>query len=203
MAAIKLEKGKIYGAVGYPMLMSISSGIELLGGLLSEKNFSTRDDDEYFNVYWDSCLTAYKSLYTKEICNVIRNLVRHGIAHTFLAKPDIYIKKGDPSVHFKYDRNGFWIDPVLFFEDFRRSYQEKFKPLINPETVQKRLNEMLQKYGLSSSALLSKIKKDMADLKTDLTASSTVTGNTGGFTGPAQSNTTSYFSGGMTSTPKG
>ena len=45
------------GACGYPLLMTVFSGIELLGALSSFRRFNDRDGRKYFRAYWRSIST--------------------------------------------------------------------------------------------------------------------------------------------------
>src|SRR5713226_2228254 len=83
------------GAMGYPIMVEIIAGMELLGALLMTDtiDFSTegKDGNNYFKNYWDNYFSyldptymAYRSLF--------RQLIRNGIAHNFVGKPGIFIR---------------------------------------------------------------------------------------------------------------
>ena len=52
MASIELPPGKEYGAVGYPMVMTALSGIEVLGVLTSRASFSPDNGAARFGEFW-------------------------------------------------------------------------------------------------------------------------------------------------------
>lgn len=60
MAKIKVRKNGKYGGVGYPMMATILSGMELLGSLLdpSRKNFNPLNGNHYFLNYWNNYFCA-------------------------------------------------------------------------------------------------------------------------------------------------
>ncbi|NTV41355.1 MAG: hypothetical protein HGA61_03730 [Candidatus Moranbacteria bacterium] len=66
MLKIKLEEGRNYGACGYPIMMTVLSGMELLGDLLSEKSIKPNSElgNENFLKFWDKyfckCNPKYK-----------------------------------------------------------------------------------------------------------------------------------------------
>jgi hypothetical protein len=46
------------GAVAWPMVISVLSGMELLGALLFDKPFNSNNGDTYFRHYWTHFLCA-------------------------------------------------------------------------------------------------------------------------------------------------
>ena len=52
MAPIRAAKGKRYGAVGYPMVMTVLSGIEILGVLTSRATFNPDNGAGRFSEFW-------------------------------------------------------------------------------------------------------------------------------------------------------
>jgi hypothetical protein len=165
MATLTVPAGQDDGAAGYPMISTTASGIELLGGLLSQQPFSTGNSsgNAYFLDYWNRCLSVTNSDY-QNLGELFRKLVRHGLAHTFLAKHGILVTKRNPAIHaptFKIDttRQELIIDCVDFYNDFKRSYQEHIQPVVfsgqsssltTKEAMQERLNEMVTLYEADS-----------------------------------------------------
>lgn len=131
MSKTKSKHKKGYGEAGYPMLMTILAGIELLGALLDPKKFNTYDGEEHFEYYWKHFFEKYNPAY-KGMCNLFRELIRDGLAHTFLAKPGIYVIKRHKKFHMTRDKNSgnMIVNSVQMYRDFKRSYFDEVKPLI-------------------------------------------------------------------------
>jgi hypothetical protein len=163
MIKIELDEPQVYGACGYPIIMSTLSGMELLGGLLSEKTFDSYAGDNYFANYWDNCLCKYDTKYKIEsIEKHIRKLIRHGLAHVSLTKPGIFITKNKPAIHWKFDQENkiLSVDVNEFFKDFRGSYNEIVKANENNKIImQARLIEMVSQYAKESNDFFNKIRK--------------------------------------------
>ena len=164
MADIKPSPGEQYGGVGYPMVASILSGMELLGGLLSLNAFDRDRGNTYSANYWDDYLSISCPRYAiPGLKELFRNLVRHGIAHTFLAKIGVWVTKNDAPNHLQYGnqgQNALVIDTVELFSDLKKSYLDLVKPIVfqnasrtraTKSTMQDRLNEMLTQYSNDSN----------------------------------------------------
>jgi hypothetical protein len=169
MSKIKLKKGQKFGGAGYPMVSAILAGMELLGGLLQEKPFSTQPSAgfDYFNNYWDNYLSATLPKY-RPFSTSVRKLVRHGIAHTYLTKTGVWLVKGNPSAHLEVilDSDNYYmiIDVQELFRDFAESYKLMVRPIvwdnqsrgiITKQTMQGRLKEMIEIYEIESNKALS------------------------------------------------
>lgn len=155
MSTIKPEDGEVYGGVGYPMIMTVCAGIELLGGLLTKKNFNKYDGDEYFINYWNSYLTETDPCYFG-YAKDIYELARHGIAHAFITKPGILItKQYSPlaKVGLNKHYNQVDIDCIKFYKDFEKSYIQLLKPKLESlqQVMQKNLDKMLTDYSKQST----------------------------------------------------
>jgi hypothetical protein len=185
IATLKALEGHDDGAAGYPMIATIMAGIELLGGLVSQSSFSNTAGNGYFLDYWNKCLAVTNADY-KNLGELFRKLIRHGLAHTFLAKHGILVTKRDPKIHaptFKVDRvrNELTIDCVDFYNDFKKSYYEHIQPLIfdgktstltDKATIQIRLNEMVALYqSESKEAFADYIKRTPESTSTTTTSS--------------------------------
>lgn len=169
MAKIKLGPSEEYGAAGYPMIAAVLSGMELLGGILSATSFDQSSGDVYFNDYWENYLSkCYPRYKISNLAPLFRNLVRHGLAHTFMAKVGILVTKGAPINHLKIDtkRQELWIDAVEFYQDFKQAYVSLVKPIVfgKPTNVlttkadmQNRLDEMIVAYSNDSARFFSQI----------------------------------------------
>lgn len=159
MAKIELDPSEQYGGAGYPMVASILSGMELIGGLLSTSAFIRTKGNCYFQDYWRNYLSKCCPRYNVPGLNsLFRNLVRHGLAHTFLTKMGILVTKNNASSHLAYEnqkQNILIIDAVEFYEDFKNSYLGLVKPIafqglssttVTKNSMQDRLDEMLNQY---------------------------------------------------------
>jgi len=180
MASLQCLPGCDAGAAVYPLLMTTLSGIELLGGLISQNKFDKYKNDEYFSNYWNKYLLKVDQQY-KGFEKLVRNLIRHGLAHTFLTKHGVLVVKY--SGHLK-SRSAIYldlinktvvVDCVKFCQDFKTSYQQYIRPVIfenintvsfSKDSVQQRLDEMNDLYSKES-------EKEFADyLKQEITYTS-------------------------------
>jgi len=186
MATLTVPNGQDDGAAGYPMISTTASGIELLGGLLSQQPISTGSSsgNGYFLDYWNKCLSVTNTDY-QNLGELFRKLVRHGLAHTFLAKPGILVTKRNPAIHaptFKVDitRQEMILDCVDFYNDFKRSYQEHILPIVfsgqtstltTKVAMQERLNEMATIYEADSKKSFTDYASRMPTQTTTITTS--------------------------------
>jgi hypothetical protein len=133
MSLIEEAPGETGGGLGYPMLATVVSGMELLGGILqTEKpyNDSSRNSQGYFNHFWFTYLVPYKKEYA-EYNEIVWKLVRHGVAHTYIAKAAITVTKGNKTAHLlTHGTNQLNIDCKEFYEDFLGSYKKLVEPKI-------------------------------------------------------------------------
>jgi hypothetical protein len=91
---------------------------------------------------------------------LVRNLIRHGLAHNFLTKPNILIyKKPINKVKFVDVENGLIsIDVEKFYFDFKNSYEKLIKNGIKDKSeMQKRLNSMIMEYSSQSDYFFKEI----------------------------------------------
>jgi hypothetical protein len=115
-------------------------------------------------------------------------LVRHGIAHTFLLKGRIGVLRKQPTLHYPRDAQGvLLIDAVQLGLDFVDSYESRFKPLSaqppQHATMESRLNEMEAAYQrqaathglvLGNAPLLSTVTSFTASATIGISAASVV-----------------------------
>jgi hypothetical protein len=131
MAAVELGEGEDKGALGYPMLATIASGMELLGGLLQTDHIYhdvASNSAGYFAHYWDNYLSKKTEAY-EPYRGTFWQLVRHGVAHTYIAKVGITVSKNLPEAHLiTHARNRLNIDCNELYKDFVASYLELAKP---------------------------------------------------------------------------
>lgn len=142
------------GAAAYPILLSVLSGIELLGALLmpSEKDYSYRQGNDYFIYYWDKYLANGQPVY-KNYGEIARQLIRNGLAHLFTTKSKIGVVRSRNGTHLTIDKEGqLIIDATQFYNDFKNSYLNKAKPRLldnakGTELAHKRLCEISKKHN--------------------------------------------------------
>lgn len=170
MMRIRLRKGQKIGGVAYPPLTSILAGMELLGGLLQKNTFVPRGaSTTYFNNYWDNFFIIPNPKY-KNYRDAFWQLIRNGIAHTYLTKTGVWVVRDKPRDHlnvFKDVTNYYLIiDVVEFFNDFVSSYTNYVRPIVyggilttlaSKVDMQQRLNEMIASYEAQSNSTLSNI----------------------------------------------
>lgn len=163
MAKIKLQSPATEGACGYPMVSGLLSGCELLGGLLSQREYSKNNGNVYFVDYWNNFLGSVEPKYkTANLAQTVYNLARHGINHTFVAKEGILVNKFSPNTHLVIDsvNSQLSLDATTFFEDFKKTYWQMVKPLLltpNKINMQDRLNEMAKEYISDSQIFFAKL----------------------------------------------
>jgi len=148
------QQGKDYGAVGYPLLISTIAGIELLGALTSTSTFDTNagTGKKHFEYFWEIYLYPMDESRAKAGKHIYQ-LVRHGLAHTFVVKGNINVVKNNIKCHLVKDADGgIYIDAVQLAVDLEEAYK-KFKTLlnltegpVNATTIKSRLNEIEKEY---------------------------------------------------------
>ncbi len=143
------------GAMGYSMMVITLAGMELLGNLLMPNTdpFKTDHSNDYFLNYWNNFFSSLYPAY-KGLGRLFRQLIRHGIAHSFVGKPGIFIikDKTTPSVSLDRERKVLCVNAVAFYRDFKNSYEKNVKTIIdgtakspptNIQTMQSRLDSMI------------------------------------------------------------
>ncbi len=164
MAKITLPTGQNDGAVGYPMIATVMAGIELLGNLLmpNTTSFNHARGNDYFLNYWNNYLSNYKPIYSN-LGSLFRKLIRHSLAHTFVAKPGILvIKGGSQQIYLDTTRQELYVDCNVLFNDFKDSYFNLIKPIMNGTTsnplttnttMQARLDDMSNQYSNEATSV--------------------------------------------------
>ena len=141
--------------VGYPILMSCCAGIEFLGALRSNVRFEAHGrGKDYFAEFWRNCLYPPPSLHTA-LDEPVYQLIRHGIAHSFITKGNIGVLRHDPAVHLTRDANGqFVVDAVQLAIDLQNAYTAFVRPVLTDPTrsvekasMEQRLTEMESDFG--------------------------------------------------------
>lgn len=163
MSGVVLPPAQRYGDCRYAMLMVTLSGMELLGGLLSEAPFDLHNGHNYFDEFWIGHLSKTYPLYKPAaLGGLLRQLARHGLAHTFSPKPGILVTKGKPDHHLRFPgEDQVIVDAVQLCKDFKDCYNKSVKPLLRePLTrnrMQQRLTEMISAYSKQSVACFGRI----------------------------------------------
>jgi hypothetical protein len=118
MSELVQKDGDDGGAAGYPILATCVSGMELLGSILYPKDYNRHKDWDYFEHYWSNYLAVLDAKY-QPFGKIFWVLVRHGVAHTYMAKSAITVTKGDKSNHLVFHANNkrFNIDCMEFYLD--------------------------------------------------------------------------------------
>lgn len=164
MKAASLPPGKEAGVVGYPLLMSAFAGIELLGALLSPIQFDKNKGAHYFGSFWrdylypnDSCRAAAG--------DALYQVIRHGLAHVYVTKGDIWVVKHVPAMHLvRADDGSIWVDAAQLADDLEESYDSRVKPLLAASdgicgaSMTMRLGEMDVAYRAQAAHLLQNLQ---------------------------------------------
>src|SRR5262249_40114811 len=134
------------GACGFPMLDATLGAMQLLGFLLyTDQQAEPRKipeckapgcmrsklDQPYLNGrttprhYWTKVLTPSASTYLGKtgLADVLIDLIRNPLAHSFAVAPNVVVHKGDRKRgHLKSDGTRLFVDAAQFATDFRASY---------------------------------------------------------------------------------
>ena len=132
MAEISPQPGMTTGAVGYPMVMTTLAGIELLGWLTNTEAFTPHSKGSVgFRWYWNQFLTPIDSRY-EGLAELIYQLVRNGIGHVYIAKPGIFITKGNAETHLIVDKDKrtLVLDCLELHNHFVESYRRFVEPIV-------------------------------------------------------------------------
>jgi hypothetical protein len=149
MNEVKQKKGEPAGALGYPMLATTASAIELLGGILqTDKLYNDKITSSrvYFEYYWKKYLANVDSRYDDKI-EIFWKLIRHGVAHTYFTKVGITVTKRKPSKHLLPTQSGLNVDCSTFYKDFLKTYNQAKKVLKDvqyKDKVQANINELFR-----------------------------------------------------------
>jgi hypothetical protein len=124
MERFRLPGNRKTGALGYPMVMTVAAGIELLGSLISP---SKADGIKCFGRFWREWLYPNEPD-RQRLADAVYLLGRHGIAHAFVAKPRITVTRvrSPKGYHLKRQfgtADTLMIDAPTLVRDFRRAYK--------------------------------------------------------------------------------
>jgi hypothetical protein len=133
MADVTVPAGQTSGGVGYPIVTTTLAGMELLGELLMPNTdaFDGNKGNDYFLNYWDNYFAVQNSAYTG-LGRLFRQLMRNGIAHTFVAKPGVMVEKGtNRQMSIDRTRQEIYIDCNVFYKEFEDSYLKLVRPILD------------------------------------------------------------------------
>ncbi|NTW15191.1 MAG: hypothetical protein HGA38_02345 [Candidatus Moranbacteria bacterium] len=160
MIGITLSDEERYGAAGYPILSTSVAGMELLGWMINVSiiNNKTKTDRKEstgsdFLFFWDHFMVPTNPLKYSGKGKLILNLVRHGIAHTFLAKPGILVTKNNSAHHMEVSQDSYLVvDAISFVKDFKNAFQIWESRIGDSKNLMEfRLKILLNKYTKDSS----------------------------------------------------
>lgn len=128
MASIKLPEGSEYGAVGYPMVMTALSGIEMLGSLTSRAPLD--DGKGSFGHFWKVYMYPGHQGRAR-LHEFVYQFVRNGIAHSFITKPMVVVTKHRDENHLTQDGDGVVrVDALHLADELEHAYRERLRPTI-------------------------------------------------------------------------
>lgn len=151
MERVRLQPGESYGACGYSMVMVAAAGTELLGGLVYPHTFNPSSGRQHFTHYWKQFLYPYAP--RVDAAGLMYVLVRNGLAHTFVTKPDVLISTHEEAAkHLAVTEAGtLRIDAHVLASDFRESYFGPFRRHLatqhGRDQAQSQLDALIQAYG--------------------------------------------------------
>jgi hypothetical protein len=160
MAPIRVRDGDEYGGVGYPMVMSALSGIELLGALTSDKTFSRWSGSPgRFQQFWAEFMYPQRPK-RSQMGSLIYELVRNGLAHTCITKPMVVVTKSHDGAHLCRTADGsIVVDALTLADELVAAYEERVKPRLLEsafrDKMEGRFRELRREY-----------QKEYADKKT-------------------------------------
>ena len=129
MAPISLAEVKRYGAVGYPMVMTVLSGVELLGVLTSRATFTPANGAARFGEYWRNYMYPARPA-AQRLDSLMYDFIRHGLAHLFMTKPMIRVTKyRDPGhLHRSPKSDVICVDALILADEFAEAYWSRLRP---------------------------------------------------------------------------
>jgi hypothetical protein len=166
---------KPVGAVGYPMVMSVLSGSELLGTLTSNAKQANR-----IEMYWGTFMAQIDPRYG-DLGEIASEMARNGIAHSYLSHLGVLVVRGDAGRHLTLEGDEVVFDCLELYGHFRRSIEEHARPYIldHLDEAQRRLDSLLQNDEAKVRPRLGKLPAErfprrLAPITTGTTSWSTV-----------------------------
>jgi hypothetical protein len=151
---------KPIGACGYPMVMAVLAGSELLGALTSDASQTNR-----IEIYWMTFMAKVDSRYD-HLGRIAKELARNGIAHSYLTHLGVQVVRGDPARHLTRSASGELIfDCVELAAHFRESYEHARAYILdNVDAAQRRLDELFRHDGEKVRSLLGDLPSEQFPL---------------------------------------
>lgn len=143
------NSGNGKGGLCYPIIISILSGIELLGWISYGKHgkFDGRKGSKYFRHYWDNFLVPVNSRYAG-LSGLIRSSARNGIAHTYTTT-SVYVDSKNECknecIKISLDKRQLYIDCLTLYVDFKQSYENYKDKIIGKTKAQTKDKDQAQK----------------------------------------------------------
>lgn len=150
-------QSKEIGACGYPMVMAVLSGSELLGAMTSDIAQGDRIES-----YWKTYMAKVDPLYAY-LGKVASQLARNGIAHTYLTHLGVLVVRGNPRRHLTLSMSEELIfDCLELHKDFRESYETRARPCIveNIQDAQRRVDALVQHDRIKAKSLIDELPFD-------------------------------------------
>jgi hypothetical protein len=148
---------KQMGACGYPMVMAVLSGSELLGAMTSDVA-----QDDRIETYWKTYMAEIDPLYGY-VGKIASQLARNGIAHTYLAHLGLLVVRGNSPRHLTLSENEEVIlDCLELHTQFRESYEAHARPYIleNINDAQRRVDQLVRYDHVKAKSLIGALPLD-------------------------------------------
>lgn len=148
---------KEMGACGYPIVMAVLSGCELLGAITSDVTQENRID-----TYWKTYMAKVDPLYAY-LGKIASQLARNGIAHTYLAHLGVLVLRGNPRRHLTLSEGEEVIfDCLELYAHFRQSYEAHARPYIldTPQDAQRRIDQLVRYDTIKAKSLIGALPFD-------------------------------------------
>jgi hypothetical protein len=135
--------------VGYPTLMTVFAGAELIGSLVADRERGTDGHD--FRHFWTQYLyPASVRPKTEDESGIIYEFARHGVMHHFFPKGKIGVTGSDPGGHLTCNSEGVLIlDVKVLVDDFVCTYRDRIVRILETPngqpsraSMQKRLDDI-------------------------------------------------------------
>jgi hypothetical protein len=118
------------GGIGYPCLVTILTGMELLGILISGEK-----KKKAFNAFWEVLGQRNSQYKSVELRDLFRSTIRNGVAHYYLPKYGIYVHYKKPEIHLQqgvfHGQKGIGISCSALYSDFLEVYKDIKRELLN------------------------------------------------------------------------
>jgi len=127
MLAVRPMRDCGFGALGYPIVASTCAGIELLGTLSYEPNTAVdfNEGRKYFTWFWQNWI--HNDEMRRHLAGPVYELLRNGIAHTFVGRPRVEVGRfgGSREMHLtrKPGTEVLHVDADALAEDFVNAYE--------------------------------------------------------------------------------